>query len=348
MRKEISIVNSLENAKKLGKEAYDFYIKSYADKVKYLEANGIDFSRMYFFYNPKREMIDTGFRNPITGRKIVFDRIRFNKKKMLAVQGKLILKHNISNFDEMFAININIEDSYEISKAEQQELTNRYKQIDDLNTREKRWGIEEKIIEEIETMEKHEKIYFDDFVALHDYSFCINKNHKLEKINALIFVLREDGTIMHKFIPAWYCYDCKKYFITKWQYEEICYYGVPLCQLIRERSDINSYQYESYYDELPAESVLFRSGYNVSAHNNLSSEQRCSILILLLESGLCSRHKINSHLTWLIESRRGNRKMKNAVEKWTEDRKYIMGYKFDNAKIVGIKLVRNVKSDYMK
>lgn len=307
----------------------------YEERIEYLEKRGISFDIIDFVYNPYQNTLSSNMINPITEKEIV---LHYTKdlgleKKHQTLKGRLILKENVIDPDHIFSVKIFL--NHRSDKEQQIEKQ-------ELNTPNE-WGITERIIKEIGNLEPYEKIYFDDFVALHDTGYCTSKKHKVEKINALIFILRKDGTIHHRFVPAWYCHNCKRFFMSKWQYDDICDYGVPLCQTIKDGNVYHGDYCGDYYDDLPSESILYRSGYNVSVTEDLSAEQRRGILILLLESGIVSRQKIDKHLTWLISTKDGSVKMKNAVKKWTEDRKFISEYKYDKAKIVGVRLIRNLK-----
>lgn len=317
---------------KVQKNKSDFINMSYDERIKYLKQYGVDFSITEFTYYPVSKEIRSKIMNPFTGKTIVF---HLKKDPGLGnspckVKGQLILKQEFDNIENIFSLKL-------MQKKKQVESKPTSKVIV-----ENSWGIDESILKAIDEMQLHEKIYFDDFVALHDTSHCSSKGHKLEKINALIFILRKNGTIKHKYVPTWYCHDCKRFFMSKWQYEDLCEYGIPLCQTIKDGKEYNSDYHENYFDGLQAESILHRSGYNVSAAEDLSSVQRHNVLSLLMESGLCSQEKIKSHLTWLIESRCGQKNMVNAVHKWTEDRKFASSYKYDNARVVGVRLIRNL------
>lgn len=309
-----------------------FKILSDDEKIAYLVKNGVKFSIINFSFSPITNSLGTNVINPITGKRI---RFRCNEEtlgtKPIVVKGRLLLNRDTDNESQMF--------DYKLYPNE--ENADRY--IDKKEISHNYWDIDEKLIEQLKDLKLHERIYFDDYVALHDTKNCSVKGHDLEKIKALIFILQRKGNIIHKYIPAWYCHTCKRFFITQWQYEDISDYGVPLCQVIKDQRNFKENKTGDYFDELDEESILHRSGYNVSAKDDLSKEQRERILILLLDSGLCNWHKIDSHLTWLIDSRSKNTNMINAVKKWEEDRRFISEYKFDAARVVGIKLIRNIK-----
>ena len=196
--------------------------------------------------------------------------------------------------------------------------------------------------EELDSFKEDNRIYFNDFVTTTDVNQCTNNKHEIEPINALIFVLRKDGTVSPHKIPASYCRTCKRYYISRWQYENVCEYGKPLCQLVKQYFHKES-QHGSYYQALNAESKLHISGYNVGATEDLSEIQRHTLLTFLIESEICKKHEINSHLSWLIKSRQGQLNMANAVEKWKKDRDFVDSYKMGSNRTVGVRLIRHKK-----
>ena len=193
--------------------------------------------------------------------------------------------------------------------------------------------------EQLDKIDDYKKIHFDDFVTMSDHNPCVKHKHDIEPINALVFVLRKSGTVTTKTIPASYCRTCSKYYISKWQYEDICEHGVPLFRKTVEKKGTQQYT-NGFFNNLNAESKLHSNGYNVSSSEDLSDAQRQIILSLLMESGVCEREEIKSHLSWLISSREGQDSMQNAVAKWKKDRKFVASYKMGDCRLVGIKLLR--------
>ena len=59
-----------------------------------------------------------------------------------------------------------------------------------------------------------------------------------------------------------------------------------------------------------------------------------------MESGICTKQKIISHLSWLIQSREGRMDLVNAVYKWSADRKFVDSYKMGSGKAVVMKALR--------
>ena len=58
-------------------------------------------------------------------------------------------------------------------------------------------------------------ICFQDVVIVSNSMKCTNLNHSVSSINALIYKIRRDGSIVSVNVPAAYCFDCCKYFILR-------------------------------------------------------------------------------------------------------------------------------------
>lgn len=183
------------------------------------------------------------------------------------------------------------------------------------------------------------QIYFEDFVTVTSNNYCINNRHDFESIQALVHILRRDGSLKTVTIPAGYCHMCKKYFIGYWQFENLRKIGLILCRIVQENNSKNS-SFGNFYDNLSAESILKQSGYSVGASEDLTDEQRRQVLVCLMESDICSKQKITSHLSWLIQSREGRYDMFNAVCKWRSDREFVDAYKMGTGRVVAMRALR--------
>lgn len=323
------------------------------EKTKYLQNCGISFKKTKGLYISSKGIIVMPYKNPFTGKRIVFDAKGLYSSDCM-VNGHIKIKYASDNPEKIFVFKRDFEKSHfgsnnstiptqtrsQYEREKQKRIAESKARSDAKKEADKQK--DQELLLQMKKLKAHERIYFDDFVTVHNVNYCISQNHNVEKIKALIFILRRDGTIMPKYVSAGYCHQCKRHFIEKWQFESLSDYGVPLCQVVREHVDYNYSIENNYYDELEPESILHRSGYNVSAENDLSTAQRQRILSLLLDSGLCSKYKITSHLTWLIDSRCGNPHMENAVSKWVEDRKFASNYKLEDDRVVGVRLVRNI------
>lgn len=184
-----------------------------------------------------------------------------------------------------------------------------------------------------------QEIYFEDFVTVTTNSYCVNNGHDFENVQAKVNILCRDGTVRTVTVPAGYCKTCKKYFIGLWQFENLRKIGVLLCRLVDETSTSGA-KGSVFYSGLSPESLLKQYGYSVNSVENLSDEQRRQILVCLVESGICPRQKITSHLSWLIQSREGRADLMNAVSKWKADRSFIDSYKIGSGRVVAMRSLR--------
>ena len=182
------------------------------------------------------------------------------------------------------------------------------------------------------------EIYFEDFVTVTSNTYCTINNHVHENIQAKISILCRDGTLQMVTIPAGYCKTCNKYFIGLWQFEKLRKIGVLLCRITQDT--LGHAGKSRYYNELSPESILKQYGYSVSSGDDLSDEQRRQILICLIESGVCTKNKITSHLSWLIQSREGRTDLHTAIEKWKHDRDFVDSYKMGSGRIVAMRSLR--------
>lgn len=191
---------------------------------------------------------------------------------------------------------------------------------------------------------EHKTVYeidFADFVVKANVFRC-NYNHHIEQVQAKINVMKQDGSIITVTITAGYCVICNCYFMLEADYERLRKIGVLLCQQITEASYRKNGLAIMNGDDLKPESLLFQSGYNVSATENLSSQQRQEILRRVVDCGLYSISGICSHLDWLIARNKKvhNRDMSLAISKWQEDRMVISSYKTDKQRIVDVKSIK--------
>jgi len=163
-----------------------------------------------------------------------------------------------------------------------------------------------------------------DFVVKMNVFKCINSNHHIEDVNAIVNVIEKSGKRCFEEIKAGYCKECNVYFITNITYEKMRSKGIVLCRVTNEKN------YKTiagnYYNKMAEESILMQYGYNVSENDNLTSEQRHRILASLIEYEIMTRVEIVNYLNLFINQRRHMDSMKTAITKWKEDIEYIEKY----------------------
>ena len=186
-------------------------------------------------------------------------------------------------------------------------------------------------------IDEEPSIAFEDFVIRANSFYCL-KNHRTETITAQVNLLKRDGSIETAAVTAGYCSTCKCYFLPETEYQNLRRQGILLCQVLTEKVfRTNGTAIIEGWDLKP-ESLLHQCGYNVNATDDLSDEQRQSVLIYVVESGLQSVYDICSFLDWLIarNEQRIDKDMSSAVAKWRFDRKFISDYKKGSRRLVGI------------
>ena len=183
-------------------------------------------------------------------------------------------------------------------------------------------------------------IHFEDFVTISTNPYCVSNGHICEPIQAQVNVLQRDGNLKTVIVPAGYCQTCKKYYIGYWQFEKLKKQGVVMCRMMHEKISSASKTGGGFFEELSPESILKQSGYSVSSQDDLTDTQRQHILICLMESNICQKAKILSHLSWLIKSREGQMHLEDAIYKWNADRNFVDAYKMGSARIVAMKSLR--------
>lgn len=321
----------------LNKESFHYYqLLPVVDKKLWLKEKGIKNFQIKGRYNSSKGRVTTDTVHPFTKEFIEFDYSDRELKSGSIVSVNLVVNGHPRNKRDIFNYYVHKTIDSNIETSVDSKIREKCNQNTKLNISPQKTGDSSGL----EEFGDYKKIHFDDFVTTTDSNSCTKNKHDIEEIDAVVFVLRKSGKIIEKMVPASYCRTCKRYYISRWQYENICELGTPLWQNISEYGGHHA-ETHSYYDELNAESILHRSGYNVGSEDDLTAEQRHTILTLLVESKLCDKHKIVSHLTWLINSRQGNKSMQNAVGKWKEDRNFIDSYHLGTHRIVGISVIRH-------
>lgn len=100
----------------------------------------------------------------------------------------------------------------------------------------------------------------------------------IKEVSTTVQIVRGDGSLMTQKLVADYNYKENVYLVPKLIFDGMRAKGVLLCQVI----DLNTFIKDSdsihNIDEWQPESLLHRSGYNVSAEDNLTAKQRQMIL----------------------------------------------------------------------
>lgn len=181
---------------------------------------------------------------------------------------------------------------------------------------------------------KQTTIPINDFLIRTNGMHCINKEHHLHRIKALVCV--DNGiSIKEISVEAMYCTECNQYFISELEYEKLCKKGRICSRVITlmEYKKIAEAGFHSW-----AEKSLLRSyGYTVNAQDNLTDIERHRILSFVIENGIMKVEEIVYFIEWLINRNTG-KDFYNARLKWNRDIEYIRHYK----PIAGVVKVRDI------
>ena len=171
---------------------------------------------------------------------------------------------------------------------------------------------------------KHIVLKAGDFLTRHNLSGCLNNGHSLEDIMARIRIVTKDGKEIEQDIPAVRCDTCGRLFILEKEYERIIKIGAPLCPIVENEYWRKASDKSKEWTESEARgSILYVHGYNVNAYNNLTANQRHSILNTLMTDEVLTKAQICSHLDMLIQRAGSQPLLQTAKKKWIADRNFM-------------------------
>ena len=168
-----------------------------------------------------------------------------------------------------------------------------------------------------------------DFIVRTNLFKCF-KNHTVEDIAAEVTVVDRKGNIKYPKVHATYCPNCNKYFIQQSTYNDLKHWGIILHRVITHKEFVSgSYMTDNLSNELADESILHIMGYNVSKSDNLSDEQRWTILECIVDNEIASKSKVIAYLNSFIYRNGSKNNMDEAIGKWECDRNHIQKYKMN-------------------
>lgn len=149
---------------------------------------------------------------------------------------------------------------------------------------------------------------------------CTRKNHPIESATGIL-VGRNDRIIR---ININHCRQCDQYFLGYAEYRHYRdLYGILLGNLTVTSSGSFSGRYSSMADESP----LKLCGYNVSQSDNLTPEERQSILKYLIDHNILAKPQIIDYLNFFINQNQNRSNMEEAVRRWKEDLSWVRNYR---------------------
>lgn len=161
------------------------------------------------------------------------------------------------------------------------------------------------------------------FLVRSNIADCINQKHKYINIKARVDILIYNERTEVEF-DAFFCDDCRAYFISKDTYEKLSAKGKILCPVL-SRSQLKKRQ-SMDITTLSPKSKLSMQGYNVRKQDNYDAYYRQSLLKDMIDNNLCSKEEIVKLLNFFINTHINQDNFIQAVERWKEDLSQIECY----------------------
>ena len=196
--------------------------------------------------------------------------------------------------------------------------------------------VKDKVIEYFEPRDKT----IEFLVRINTFK-CQAKGHEIEEIRAVVNVFdKKTKSVKEIEITAFYCRQCRLYFLYESEYKTLLHYGIPTCPIHEENKYfIDDMGFETYNTM----SLLRQFGYNVNANENLSTLKRQNIIRMVIQNGIMTKSAVLSHLNYLVNSRKNIANMNNAIKKWNEDIEYTRNLPISNIPKVNIGAFRKIK-----
>lgn len=171
------------------------------------------------------------------------------------------------------------------------------------------------------SIDDYKIIDFKNIIVKSSIKKCDNPDHATKIVNGIFFILlNKTGEIKMKIVPLVYCKNCNMYFMYDYEYNALKMEGKPLCRI---HGRIPKNKVGEVFSQLSTESIFKICGYTVDANEGMSSQARQKLLEFLINRKIVTVLQTLNFLQWLINSRKNNQNMYNAVKKWEDDFSYI-------------------------
>lgn len=171
----------------------------------------------------------------------------------------------------------------------------------------------------------YNKVLFHDTIVIFNINKCSSHNHEIEDLTCELPIIKSNGEVEYTSVPIIYCKTCKRYIMLKSVYDGLN--GVPACIIINETRNKNDYTENDFQHGDNGGSKLYQYGYNVNCNDNLTVEQRHTILSMQLLSNNLTKGEICSTLDTNINNglkrKSSKRDWSNAVSKWKADKEFV-------------------------
>lgn len=166
-------------------------------------------------------------------------------------------------------------------------------------------------------------IPINDFLIRTNTMGCINREHQLQRIKALVCV--DNGSFIEEVsIEAMFCVECNQYFILESEFEKLCRKG-RICSRVITLAEYKRIM-ESGFHSWADKSLLRSYGYTVNGQDNLSDRERQRILSFVVENEIMSVDQVINFIEWLI-NRNSRKDFHTARLKWNRDIDFLRNYK---------------------
>ena len=182
------------------------------------------------------------------------------------------------------------------------------------------------------------RITAKDFIIRSSVFHCMNKNHSLKNIAAVVGLIDKDGDYSEATVSAGYCEQCNIYYMLESSYMSLRRQGKICCRVFDEKRLSNPGISGEF--NMSDTSVLMDYGYSVSSQKNIPVAQRQGILAMMIDNGIITKTGIISYLNFFITHLGNNEGMEFAVSKWEEDKAFVQAYKTGQYKKVIVNSLR--------
>ena len=170
-------------------------------------------------------------------------------------------------------------------------------------------------------------ILVNEFLVRKSYGTHRANGHSLEPVRATVAILpRVGGDPRPVEFDGYWCPKCRKYFMTEGTYLRLKRQGYICCKVVEEKDLGTRKTGEGLYGKLASESILHMYGYTVNQQDDLSEDERRTIISFVIENRIQTAQDVSRLLEWLIAQRVGNPRMAVAVSRWRSDLAFVRCY----------------------
>lgn len=168
-----------------------------------------------------------------------------------------------------------------------------------------------------------EPIHVNDLVVRSAIRTCGDPEHEIREIIAVVCVFVPGTGIVEVAVDAFCCPQCKRYFILERDFAKLKNRGKLCCRVVTRTGKVKNFIPQGSAG-LSEQSFFNSLGYNVGKQDDLSPDERRTILDFAISNNLKSQKATIGFLQWLIDFNGKRANMDDAVEKWRSDIRYLI------------------------